>query len=199
MATAFGVGFADAVIILRPTKCAVSAVKVTDFRLFPLAMRSAASSASFDHCLFMWALDCETELIPICEHRANDKAGIKMAHIIITALVCLSTCGPAEIKVWDGDTVRIDGEAIRILNIDTPEIGDKARCDAEARLAEAAKRRLAELLSAGPVRVYRNGTDKYRRTLAVIRVNGEDVGNALVKDGLARIWSGRREPWCEQK
>lgn len=120
-----------------------------------------------------------------------------MAHIILTAVVCFATCGAAEVKIWDGDTVRVAGEPIRILNIDTPEIGDKAKCDAESRLAVMAQKRLAELLSAGQVRIYRTGADKYRRTLAVIKVDGADVGDQLVRDGLARTWTGRREPWCE--
>ena len=42
----------------------------------------------------------------------------------------------------------------------------------------------------------RQGADRYGRTLAAIRVEGHDVGDILVGEGLARTWAGRREPWC---
>ncbi len=46
------------------------------------------------------------------------------------------------------------------------------------------------------VEILRQGTDRYGRTLAAIRVEGHDVGDILVSEGLARTWAGRREPWC---
>lgn len=117
-------------------------------------------------------------------------------HAIVAAVICAATCQPAELRIWDGDTFRIGAEAVRIVNIDTPEIGDKARCDAEERLAELAKARLVELLAGQDVEILRDGRDKYGRTLAVVRVGARDVGDALVAEGLARTWTGRREPWC---
>jgi endonuclease YncB( thermonuclease family) len=39
----------------------------------------------------------------------------------------------AALRAIDGDTVEVDGETIRILNIDAPEIRH-AQCDAERRL-----------------------------------------------------------------
>jgi hypothetical protein len=42
----------------------------------------------------------------------------------------------------DGDTAIIDGEIIRIANIDAPELHE-ARCDAERRLAFVVRARLA--------------------------------------------------------
>jgi len=120
-----------------------------------------------------------------------------LSHTVFTAVVCFAAlCEPMELRVWDGDTLRIGGEPVRIMNVDTPEIGDKARCRSEGARAVKAKDRLAELLQSGKVRVTAHGRDKYRRTLAVISVRGRDVGDTLVAEGLARTWSGRREPWC---
>lgn len=91
----------------------------------------------------------------------------------------------------DGDTVTIRGETIRIANIDAPEIG-QAKCDAEHRLAMVAKRRLQDLLSSGRIEVHVGGpesgrkVDRYNRTLATITVDGQDVGDILVAEGLAR-------------
>lgn len=117
-------------------------------------------------------------------------------HAILTAIVCAAFCSQATIKVWDGDTIRIGAESIRLLNIDAPEIGDKARCQYEAALATQARNRLVAILSSGDVVIVRHGLDKYGRTLAVVLVDGNDAGDALVAAGLARTWTGRREPWC---
>ena len=46
------------------------------------------------------------------------------------------------IEVIDGDTVRLNGAVYRLVGFDTPERGDKARCDDERRRAEAATTRL---------------------------------------------------------
>ncbi|WP_298966718.1 thermonuclease family protein [uncultured Roseibium sp.] len=42
----------------------------------------------------------------------------------------------------------------------------------------------------------RNGKDKYGRTLARVLVNGNDVSQILINEGLARPWRRHREPWC---
>ncbi|TPK15226.1 thermonuclease family protein [Mesorhizobium sp. B2-5-9] len=103
--------------------------------------------------------------------------------------------------VLDGDTVVLDGTHIRIANIDAPEI-HHFHCDAELRLGLVAKRRMAELLDSGPVAIHpgdpRDGRlkDRYGRTLATIDVDGRDVGEIMVAEGLARPWIGKRQPWC---
>ena len=99
------------------------------------------------------------------------------SHTIIAGVViCASVCAPPQqIKVWDGDTFRFGTETVRILNIDAPEI--KGRCDAERRQALAAKLKLSQLLdNAGRVSIERSKRrDPYRRTLALVRVDGRDV------------------------
>ena len=128
-----------------------------------------------------------------------------MRTLIFATLLSLSLISPSQaaaIRVIDGDTVVIDRETIRILNIDTPEIRD-AKCEAERRLGLIAKRRLGELLAGGGGGIHirrgdRGGrmTDRYGRTLAVISVRGDDVGKTMIADGLARPWKGKRQPWC---
>ena len=66
-----------------------------------------------------------------------------------------------------------------------------------------AKERLAGLLRGGPVHVARNGQDRYRRTLAHLSAGGRDVGQVLVREGLALPWQdgpeakeARRRHWC---
>lgn len=99
----------------------------------------------------------------------------------------MTTClGPVRINcIVDGDTVWVDGEKIRISGIDAPEI--EGKCHFERNLAEQAKRRLSQLLSAEPFVVARTGEDRYGRTLATIHLRySADVGLIIVRDGLAR-------------
>lgn len=99
--------------------------------------------------------------------------------------------------VVDGDTFWIDGEKIRVADIDAPET-HPSRCAAEARLGNAATERLQALLNAGPVTLAPadRDTDRYGRKLRVVMRGGQSLGEELVKEGLARPWVGHREPWC---
>ena len=121
-----------------------------------------------------------------------------LSHIVVSILLCTASCEPAEIRVWDGDSIRLgttrQSEAVRIFNIDAPEI--EGQCAYETDLAMQSKIRLAELLKGQRIEILHQGTDRYGRTLAAIRVEGRDVGDILVSEGLARTWAGRREPWC---
>jgi len=102
----------------------------------------------------------------------------------------------------DGDTINLAGEKVRIANIDAPEIGH-AGCADELDLAIAAKQRLHELLKSGRIALRRGDPvdgrvkDRYGRTLGLITVDGVDVGETLIREGYARRWTGRREPWCD--
>ncbi|MGJ7043780.1 endonuclease YncB(thermonuclease family) [Shinella sp. BE166] len=119
------------------------------------------------------------------------------SHIIVIIMLCAVQCEPTEIRIWDGDTFRVGsrgGESVRIFNIDAPEI--EGKCRFESDLAQQSKQRLASILEGGKVEIQRQDTDRYGRTLAAVRVNGRDAGDMLVAEGLARTWSGRREPWC---
>lgn len=99
--------------------------------------------------------------------------------------------------VVDGDTFWMDGEKIRIADIDTPET-HPSRCAEEARLGAAATQRLRQLLNGGPVTLVAVGrdTDRYGRKLRIVLRDGRSVGDTLVSEGLARPWDGVRRPWC---
>ena len=106
--------------------------------------------------------------------------------------------GGGYVRVIDGDTFVHDGVRIRIADIDTPEI--QGRCPSETALAAKAARRLRTLLAAGPFELHplANGRDRdrYGRKLRIVTRGGRSIGDVLVAEGLARTWSGRREPWC---
>lgn len=126
-----------------------------------------------------------------------------MTRPLLIALLVLLSIATARVQspyvAYDGDSIRDTrtGERIRISDIDAPEIGSRCRCATECGLAIRARdflaRRLAE---AYMVEIVRVGRDRFGRTLAILRVNGRSVGDDLVAAGLARVWTGRREPWC---
>ncbi|WP_345719702.1 thermonuclease family protein [Qipengyuania xiapuensis] len=106
--------------------------------------------------------------------------------------------GPRRNCVVDGDTLWLNGDKIRVADIDTPEIGSP-QCDYEYDLGMQATYRFRDLLNEGPFAVQGIGerdSDQYGRKLRVITRNGRSIGDMLVSEGLARTWTGRREPWC---
>ncbi|BBF92404.1 thermonuclease family protein [Blastochloris tepida] len=114
----------------------------------------------------------------------------------VAALLCTGTVMASEVRVVDGDTIVVDGERIRILGLDAPEIGH-AQCADERQRGLAAKAALAELLAAREPEIERHGRDRYRRTLAVVRVAGRNVAAIMIRAGHARLyWGGKRRGWC---
>ncbi len=119
---------------------------------------------------------------------------------IIAATVCLGVnCFLSDVFVYDGDTFRVEHQWYRIAGIDAPEI--KGDCMAEKVYAQAARIRLEGLLQGKTVVVKGHGYDKWERRLATVAVDGLDVGEAILKDGLARRWTKKwnhqPEPWCQ--
>ena len=119
---------------------------------------------------------------------------------LIAAALALALCppGPRDNCVVDGDTFWLGGEKIRIADIDTPEISEP-KCSAEKALGVRATQRLIVLLNAGPFVLSQVGTrdrDRNGRLLRVVTRGGRSIGDQLVREGLARTWTGRREPWC---
>lgn len=127
-----------------------------------------------------------------------------LALLLALPLPAVADCIPLVLeRVHDGDSIRatIDGESepIRLLGIDTPEIGDKARCSLEQQLAVAARDRLRELIEAAEDRqLCPAGRDKYRRVLATVLLDGEDVAAVLIAEGHGRPYEGgKRAGWCD--
>lgn len=108
---------------------------------------------------------------------------------------------PRAIRVVDGDTLRDlrSDTTYRVVNIDAPEVGRNARCTAERALGHSATRRARALVAAARRLEMRNvgRVDRYGRAVAHIIVDGRDLGQTLISEGLARPWRGRREPWCD--
>lgn len=102
------------------------------------------------------------------------------------------------VRVIDGDTIEYGGQSIRLVGFDTPETFF-ADCPAEKALGDAATARLRQLIgSAGNLQLFlRNERDRYGRGLGRLLVDGHDVGEVLVSEGLARLYNGgQRGEWC---
>jgi len=104
----------------------------------------------------------------------------------------------AAVRMIDGDTFDYAGMRVRIADIDTPEL--RGQCQFEIALARRATRRMEALLAQGPFELERvpggRDEDRYGRKLRIVTRGGRSLGDQLVAEGLARTWSGRREPWC---
>jgi endonuclease YncB( thermonuclease family) len=115
--------------------------------------------------------------------------------------------------VIDGDTVRWQGRSIRLIGFDTPEIGNRARCGAERVRANSATARLRQLVANGTATVEfvrcacpsgTEGTDACNRgrSCGVLKIDGRDAGQILIREGLARPYHCRahscppRGSWC---
>lgn len=107
------------------------------------------------------------------------------------------TVSPRTTCIVDGDTFWLSGEKIRVSDIDTPELSPP-RCESERVKGEAAKRRLQELLNAGPFSMVTGwrDEDQYGRKLRMLMRNSRSIGEVLVGEELARRWAGSRRSWC---
>ena len=117
--------------------------------------------------------------------------------ILFAAAFAVCPPGPRTTCVVDGDTFWLEGEKVRIADINAPETHG-AQCREERARGDAATVRLVALLNAGPFTLepYVRDRDKYGRLLRVVVRRGKSVGAELVAEGLAEPWRGRRSSWC---
>ena len=91
-----------------------------------------------------------------------------------------------DIKITDGDTIKINGEKIRFSGIDTPEL--KQTCikqGVKKPCGITAKKILIDRIVNNKVTCLKEGKDQYKRTLAECFVNNESLSSYLVRSGYA--------------
>ena len=98
---------------------------------------------------------------------------------------------PGNVRVIDGDSLRIGKEEIRLWGIDAPELKQECRnqqgtfaCGREAQKQLRKRTADAELVCNGL------GRDQYDRLLAVCRAGKTDINAALVRQGYAFAYGG---------
>ena len=105
---------------------------------------------------------------------------------------------PDIVLVVDGDTLKVDGTNVRIANLDTPERGWRAECDAERFLATIATREAEKLVRGDKVImiVPEGRADRYQRPLVRVTVEGDDWADLMISLNVAVPWAGRTHDWC---
>jgi endonuclease YncB( thermonuclease family) len=89
-------------------------------------------------------------------------------------------------RAIDGDSLRSGQGDIRLLGIDAPELSQRCKRDGkEWACGRAAHERLKQLVARNDVRCEANGRDRYGRTLAHCSSGGRDIGETMVREGLA--------------
>lgn len=104
--------------------------------------------------------------------------------------------------VYDGDTVELkcpDGKrTARLVGFDTPETKDPG-CPAEKALGDKATARLRQIVKGADITMRHDGHDKYGRELVRLSADRRDVGDTLIREGLALAYrGGTRVNWCER-
>lgn len=89
-------------------------------------------------------------------------------------------------RVVDGDSLRIGEVEIRLKGVDAPEMRQTcSRGGHPYRCGEAAKRAMEAKVGSRPIACRVEGRDRYGRSLARCRLDGQDLGAWLVREGLA--------------
>ena len=109
--------------------------------------------------------------------------------ISILSLVFLLTINDIklqELKVVDGDTIHLNGEKIRFIGIDTPELKQTyIKEGIENPCGVTAKKILINKIGNNTVECISEGKDQYKRILAECFVNNESLSSYLVRSGYA--------------
>ena len=91
-----------------------------------------------------------------------------------------------DVKITDGDTIKINGDKIRFSGIDTPEL--KQTCTKKGiknSCGLIAKQILIDKIVDNKVKCINEGQDQYKRILAECFVNNESLSRYLVRSGYA--------------
>ena len=110
----------------------------------------------------------------------------KLLIILFVSLFCNNISLANSLRVVDGDTIILNGEKIRFLGIDTPEL--KQTClqgNEEVGCGMFAKMLLVKKIGNKIPNCIGEKKDFYKRTLAECFVNGESLSKFLVRSGYA--------------
>lgn len=113
----------------------------------------------------------------------------------VSLLVLSSDCSAAprlsgQASIIDGDTLEIHGTRIRLWGIDAPESSQLCRGEDSLpyRCGAKAANELDAFIAHRPVSCEAVGPDFYGRTVATCSVGGVDLGDWLLRGGLAFDW-----------
>jgi endonuclease YncB( thermonuclease family) len=95
-----------------------------------------------------------------------------------------------QVSIVDGDTLEIHGTRIRLWGVDAPESSQLCRGEdsLQYRCGAQAANDLYDFIAKRPVNCLPISLDRYGRTVATCSVGGSDIGDWLVRNGLALDW-----------
>ena len=117
----------------------------------------------------------------------NKKKAILVISIsVLVFFFTITNIKSQEIKITDGDTIKINGEKIRFSGIDTPELKQMCTKDGvKNSCGIKAKQILIDKIADNNVYCVNSGKDQYKRTLAECFVNNISLSSYLVRSGYA--------------
>lgn len=114
------------------------------------------------------------------------------------------------VRVVDGDTVAVDASAdmppeladlkVRLLGVDTPEKGGRAKCDSERAAGQAATAFTTAMVESAETVIVRDPKwGKWGgRVIADLILDGRSLSQLLIAIGHGRPYDGgKRRSWCE--
>ena len=121
---------------------------------------------------------------------------IRTAIAVLAALILAPASAAAadnlagQASVIDGDTLEIHGTRIRLWGIDAPESSQFCRGEdsLQYRCGAKAANDLDAFIAGRPLNCLPISLDRYGRTVATCSVGGADLGDWLVRNGLALDW-----------
>ena len=139
-----------------------------------------------------------------------------MTLTLSTGAVLSAPIAPDEVRVIDGDTIRIHHQQpdVRLVGFNAPETR-RAQCDFERDLGGKATARLRDIVRSSKLDFEfvacscRSGTEgtsscNYGRRCGTLKANGQDVGVILIRENLAVpfVCGQTRcpptpKPWCK--
>jgi endonuclease YncB( thermonuclease family) len=133
----------------------------------------------------------------IALERKPQKISDRSLRVLTAALLFLGWTGAAlpgdmigKASIIDGDTLEIHGTRIRLWGIDAPESDQLCRGEDSLQYRCGAKtaNELAAFIGSQPVTCEPVTIDRYGRTVASCAINGTDLSDWLVRQGLALDW-----------
>ena len=117
----------------------------------------------------------------------NKKKAILVISIsILVFLFTYTDIKSQDVKITDGDTIKINGEKIRFSGIDTPELNQTCvKEGVKNSCGLTAKQILIDKIIDNKIKCIKEGKDRYKRILAECFVNNESLSRYLVRSGYA--------------
>jgi endonuclease YncB( thermonuclease family) len=109
--------------------------------------------------------------------------GLRPAAIAVALLCAAPPLHAQSVSILDGDKISIDGSVHRLLGIDAPDPNQV--CDDGYPAGKEAIKALLGLMKGRRLACESHGRDPAGRTLALCRADGRDLGEQMVRAGMA--------------